>query len=88
MGGPLVSEGKIPYPGMAQKEEDSHPERKRRRGNLIMTNQPPLLDINHMSIAFGGLKAIDDVSIQIHKGEFVGLIDYRKCTAYGRIDPV
>lgn len=39
-----------------------------------MTNQTPLLDINHMSIAFGGLKAIDDVSIQIHKGEFVGLI--------------
>lgn len=39
-----------------------------------MINQTPLLDISHMSIAFGGLKAIDDVSIQIFPREFVGLI--------------
>ena len=37
-------------------------------------NQAPLLDVRHMSIFFGGLHAIEDVSIHVNQGEFVGLI--------------
>jgi len=39
-----------------------------------MDGKTALLDIDHMTIAFGGLKAVNDVSIQINKSEFVGLI--------------
>lgn len=39
-----------------------------------MIAQSALLDINHMTIAFGGLKAVNDVSMKIYPGEFVGLI--------------
>ena len=39
-----------------------------------MNNAKLMLEINHMTISFGGLKAADDISIQIHQGEFVGLI--------------
>lgn len=33
-----------------------------------------LLSIDHMSIAFGGLRAIDNVNLQVSRGDFVGLI--------------
>ncbi len=33
-----------------------------------------MLDVNHLSISFGGLKAVDDFSVQIEKGELYGLI--------------
>ena len=33
-----------------------------------------LLDVTHLSISFGGLKAVDDFNIQIKKGELYGLI--------------
>ena len=39
-----------------------------------MTNKGALLNIDNMTIAFGGLKAIDDVTIHVNEGEFVGLI--------------
>ena len=39
-----------------------------------MTNQTPLLDVTRMSIAFGGLRAIENVSVQVNEDEFVGLI--------------
>ncbi len=39
-----------------------------------MNNTKVLLDISHMTIAFGGLKAADDISIKVYEGEFVGLI--------------
>lgn len=39
-----------------------------------MTSQTPMLDVSHMSIAFGGLRAIEDVSVQVNENEFVGLI--------------
>lgn len=39
-----------------------------------MTSQMPMLDVSHMSIAFGGLRAIEDVSVQVNENEFVGLI--------------
>lgn len=33
-----------------------------------------MLDVNHLGIAFGGLKAVDDFHIQIEKGQLYGLI--------------
>ena len=39
-----------------------------------MTSQTPILDVSHMSIAFGGLRALEDVSVQVNENEFVGLI--------------
>jgi len=33
-----------------------------------------LLTIDHVSMTFGGLKALDDISFDIHQGEIVGLI--------------
>ena len=39
-----------------------------------MTSQTPILDVSHMSIAFGGLRALEGVSVQVNENEFVGLI--------------
>ena len=39
-----------------------------------MTSQTPILDVSHMRIAFGGLRALEDVSVQVNENEFVGLI--------------
>ena len=33
-----------------------------------------LLQVNNLSIAFGGLRAVDDFSLEIEKGELYGLI--------------
>ena len=33
-----------------------------------MTAQSALLDIDHMTIAFGGLEAVNDVSMRIYPG--------------------
>ena len=37
-------------------------------------NEKYLLDVDHISITFGGLKAVDDFSIKIKKNELYGLI--------------
>jgi branched-chain amino acid transport system ATP-binding protein len=34
----------------------------------------PLLDVSRMNIVFGGLRAIEDVSVQVIRDEFIGLI--------------
>ena len=34
----------------------------------------PMLEVNHLSISFGGLRAVDDFNITINKGELYGLI--------------
>ena len=39
-----------------------------------MGQQMSLLKIDHLSVVFGGLHALDDISIYIDEGEFVGLI--------------
>ena len=36
----------------------------------------PLVDMRNISIAFGGIKAVDDVSVQLHQGEVVGLLGH------------
>ena len=33
-----------------------------------------LVSVKNLSIHFGGLKAVDDVSFEIHKGEILGLL--------------
>ena len=33
-----------------------------------------MLDVTHLSISFGGLKAVDDFNITIEKGQLYGLI--------------
>lgn len=39
-----------------------------------MNKQPPLLDISGVSMHFGGLKAVDDVSFHVKQGEILGLL--------------
>jgi D-xylose transport system ATP-binding protein len=36
----------------------------------------PLIDMRDISIAFGGIKAVDDVSVDLHPGEVVGLLGH------------
>jgi D-xylose transport system ATP-binding protein len=36
----------------------------------------PLVDMRNISIAFGGIKAVDDVSVQLNEGEVVGLLGH------------
>ena len=38
------------------------------------TSQTPLVELRNMSIAFGGVRAVDDVSIDLYPGEVVGLL--------------
>src|SRR3954454_12684036 len=37
---------------------------------------PPLVEMRDMSIAFGGIKAVDHASIDLHPGEVVGLLGH------------
>ena len=39
-----------------------------------MTATSPVLDIKALTMDFGGLRALDDISIQVNKGEIVALI--------------
>lgn len=39
-----------------------------------MENKTPVLEVNNLSISFGGLRAVDDFSIMIRPGELYGLI--------------
>jgi len=36
----------------------------------------PLVDMRNISVSFGGIKAVDDVSIDLHPGEVVGLLGH------------
>jgi D-xylose transport system ATP-binding protein len=40
------------------------------------TSQTPLVELRNMSIAFGGVRAVDDVSIDLYPGEVVGLLGH------------
>ncbi|MCQ2518920.1 MAG: ABC transporter ATP-binding protein [Lachnospiraceae bacterium] len=39
-----------------------------------MATTNPVLEVNNLSISFGGLRAVDDLNITINKGELYGLI--------------
>ncbi len=41
-----------------------------------MQARPPLVEMRHISLSFGGLQAVDDVSIDLHAGEVVGLVGH------------
>ena len=38
--------------------------------------QTPLVDIRELSISFGGIKAVDRVSLDLYPGEVVGLLGH------------
>ena len=39
-------------------------------------NKTPLVEMKNISISFGGIKAVDDVSVDLHPGEVVGLLGH------------
>ena len=42
-----------------------------------MTNKgTPLVELKDISISFGGIKAVDKVSVDLHPGEVVGLLGH------------
>jgi D-xylose transport system ATP-binding protein len=40
------------------------------------TTRTPLVEMRHISIAFGGLKAVEDASVDLYPGEVVGLLGH------------
>ena len=38
------------------------------------TDRPPLVELRHMNVAFGGVHAVDDVTVDLYPGEVVGLV--------------
>jgi ABC-type branched-subunit amino acid transport system ATPase component len=38
--------------------------------------QTPLIDMKNISIAFGGIRAVDQASVSLHRGEVVGLLGH------------
>ena len=40
------------------------------------SGETPLVEMAHMSIAFGGVKAVDDAWLNLYKGEVVGLVGH------------
>ncbi|SMX29386.1 Ribose import ATP-binding protein RbsA [Pelagimonas phthalicica] len=41
-----------------------------------MDKQTPLVEMKNMSIAFGGIRAVDDVTVDLYPGEVVGLLGH------------
>lgn len=41
---------------------------------MATTTQTPLVAMNHISVAFGGVHAVQDVSIDLYAGEVMGLV--------------
>lgn len=41
-----------------------------------MTDKTPLVEMKNISISFGGVKAVDDVSVDLFPGEVVGLLGH------------
>ena len=40
----------------------------------LPTPSAPLLQVNGVTVRFGGLTAVDDVSFDVHQGDLLGLI--------------
>ena len=52
-----------------------------------MTNAKTMIKVDHISKYFGPLKALNDVSLELHKGEIVVLIRFDRTFRIGEIDP-
>ena len=39
-----------------------------------MTDRPPLVELRHIRVAFGGVHAVDDVTVDLYPGEVVALV--------------
>jgi D-xylose transport system ATP-binding protein len=39
-----------------------------------MSSQPPLVEMRHIRVAFGGVHAVDDVTVDLRGGEVIGLV--------------
>ena len=39
-------------------------------------SKPPLVELREISIAFGGIKAVDRASVELYPGEVVGLLGH------------
>jgi D-xylose transport system ATP-binding protein len=46
------------------------------KGNAMTTKGTPLVEMRDISISFGGIKAVDHVTIDLHPGEVVGLLGH------------
>ena len=46
------------------------------RRQIISNSGTPLVELKDISIAFGGIKAVDGVSVDLHPGEVVGLLGH------------
>ena len=42
----------------------------------MLDTQTPLVEMQDISIAFGGIKAVDHVSLDLYPGEVVGLLGH------------
>jgi ABC-type phosphonate transport system ATPase subunit len=54
---------------MNTKSTHKHPTQVERKG-------PPLIEMKDISIAFGGIKAVDHASVDLYPGEVVGLLGH------------
>jgi D-xylose transport system ATP-binding protein len=45
-------------------------------GKMVDRSGTPLVEMRNMSIAFGGVKAVDDVTVDLYPGEVVGLLGH------------
>jgi D-xylose transport system ATP-binding protein len=41
---------------------------------MTSTAQPPLVELRAIRVSFGGVRAVDDVTVDLHAGEVVGLV--------------
>ena len=39
-------------------------------------DKPPLVEMRHISVSFGGIRAVDDCTIDLYPGEVVGLVGH------------
>jgi len=42
----------------------------------VVQGRPPLVEMRHISVSFGGIRAVDDCSIDLYPGEVVGLVGH------------
>src|SRR5690606_1008066 len=45
-------------------------------GRMATPTETPLVELRNISIAFGGIRAVDDASVDVHSGEVVALLGH------------